>query len=213
MEQKSIWELKLEMKMMNIENGKAIAKKSCAVLVAVCLMLGMVLQTGAATVSAASSADKALKKKVTQIVNKKVSQKDTKEEKLEKLFNYAEKTWKYGRPTKAAGSKGWEKTFAMEMYKKKKGSCYHFAAAYAFLAQKATGCKVRVAIGKTNGFSGKLQEHSWVEIKIGKKWFICDPNMDKFAEDSSGKYFLKERSKLKKTYNKFKKVNYTTVKL
>ncbi|MCI8646428.1 MAG: transglutaminase domain-containing protein [Firmicutes bacterium] len=201
------------MKLMNVENGKTIAKKSCALLVAVCLMLCTILQAGTVTASAASSSDKALKTKVTQIVNKKVDKKDTKEEKLEKLFTYVEKNYKYGRPTKAAGSKGWEKTFAMEMYKKKKGSCYHFAAAYAFLAQKATGYKVRVAIGKTNGFSGKLQDHSWVELKIGKKWFICDPNMDKFAEDSSGKYFLKERSKLKKTYNKFKKVKYTTIKL
>lgn len=194
-------------------NERGNAKRICAIAIALCFLLGAVLQGTAATVSAASSTDKALKKKVTQIVDKTVDKKDTKEEKLEKLFTYTEDTYKYGRPTKAAGTKGWEKEFALEMYKKKKGSCYHFAAAYAFLAKKASGYTVRVAMGKTNGFSGNLQDHSWVEVKIGKKWYICDPNMDKFAEDSSGKYFLKERSKLKKTYNKFKNVKYVTVKL
>lgn len=201
------------MKMMNHAKERGTAKRICAAAVALCFLLGAVLQASAVTASAASSSDKALKKKVTQIVKKNVDKKDTKEEKLEKLFTYTEDTYKYGRPTKAAGAKGWEKKFAMEMYKKKKGSCYHFAAAYAFLAQKATGCKVRVAMGKTNGFSGKRQAHSWVEVKINKKWYICDPNMDKFAADSSGKYFLKERSKLKKTYNNFKKTTYVTVKL
>ena len=55
------------------------------------------------------------------------------------------------------------------MYTEKKGSCYHFAAAYAFLAEKATGYKVRIGVGKTNGFSGDLQNHAWTEVKINSK--------------------------------------------
>ncbi len=94
------------------------------------------------------------------------------------------------------------------MYTEKKGSCYHFAAAYAFLAEKATGYKVRIGVGKTNGFSGDLQNHAWTEVKINSKWYICDTNMDKYAENSSGKYFLKSRNKLKKVYNNYKDVKY-----
>ncbi len=32
--------------------------------------------------------------------------------------------------------------------------------------------------------------------------------MDKYAENSSGKYFLKSRNKLKKVYNNYKDVKY-----
>lgn len=191
-------------------------KRVYALLLAVCLAAGSFFasaQMTTMTVEAASSTDKALKKKVTAIVEKKVKKDDKKKVKLEKLFKYVEKNYNYGRMTKAAGYKGWEKDFALEMCKKKKGSCYHFAAAYAFLAKEATGYTVRVAIGQTNGFSGKLQPHSWTEVKIGKKWYICDTNMDKYAEDSSGVYFLKDRTKMKKTYNNYKGTKYVTVKL
>ena len=80
-----------------------------------------------------------------------------------------------------------------------------------FFTKKATGYKVRIVIGKTNGFSGALQEHAWTEINIDSKWYICDSNMDKYAENSSGKYFLKKKSKLKNIYNNYKSVQYCTV--
>lgn len=174
----------------------------------------LLLSAPAVPVQAASSTDKALKKKVTGIVKKKVKTKDSKEKKLEKLFKYTEKSYNYGRSYGFKAKKSWEKKYALEMYKKKKGSCYHFAAAYAFLAKKATNYTVRIALGKTNGFNPEnIQDHAWVEIKIKNKWYICDPNMDKFAEKSSGTYFLRERSELKGIYNNFAGVKYYKVKL
>ena len=166
-----------------------------------------------AQAQAASVTGKALNKKVTGIVKKKVKAKDSKAKKLEKLFKYTEKSYGYARSYGFKKKKGWEKNYAMEMYKKKKGSCYHFAASYAFLAKKATNYTVRVGVGKTNGFNPKnLQDHAWVEIKIKNKWYICDPNMDKFAENSSGTYFLKERNELKGVYANFKGAKYYKVK-
>ena len=84
---------------------------------------------------------------------------------------------------------------------------FHFFTFYSF-GNLATGYKVRIGVGKTNGFSGDLQNHARTEVKINSNWYICDTNMDKYAENSSGKYFLKSRNKLKKVYNNYKDVKY-----
>lgn len=160
--------------------------------------------------NAATSGD-CLTVQAEKIVDKKVKPSDSEKKKLKKLFKYVENTYGYKRAMGFKTYDGWEKDYALEMYSGKKGSCYHFAAAYAFLAEEATDCEVRIGIGKTNGFSGKLQDHAWTEIKINSKWYICDTNMDKYAEKSSGKYFLKKRNGLKKVYNNFKGVQYFTL--
>ena len=161
----------------------------------------------------AAASKKKVKTQATKIVNKQTVKKDSKKQKLEKLFQYCENTYGYKRVYGFENKKGWERDYAVEMYKGKKGSCYHYAAAYAFLAKRATGYTVRIGVGKTNGFTGELQDHAWVEVKIGKTWYVCDPNMDKFAEDCSGKYYLKKRGSLKKVYNNYKKVKYVKVTL
>lgn len=149
-----------------------------------------------------------LTSKTEKIVKKNTKPSDSEKKKLKKLFKYVEKKYGYKRVTGFETYNGWAGDYAIEMYTEKKGSCYHFAAAYAFLAEKATGYKVRIGVGKTNGFSGDLQNHAWTEVKINSKWYICDTNMDKYAENSSGKYFLKSRNKLKKVYNNYKDVKY-----
>ncbi len=151
---------------------------------------------------------KDLEQQVEKIINKKVKKADKEKQKLKKLFNYIEKNYGYKRTMGFEVYNGWDKDYASEMYIEKKGSCYHFAAAYAFLAKKATSYKVRIGVGKTNGFSGAVQEHAWTEVQINSVWYICDTNMDKYAENSSGKYFLKKRNKLKSVYNNFKDVKY-----
>ncbi len=160
--------------------------------------------------SAKASASTTLLEQTEKIVNKKVKQTDSERKKLKKLFKFVEKNYDYKRTVDFVAYNGWEKDYASEMYSEKKGSCYHFAAAYSFLAKKATGLNVRIGIGKTNGFSGTLQGHAWAEIKINSIWYICDTNMDKYAENSSGKYFLKKRDKLKNIYDNFKGVQYCT---
>lgn len=177
------------------------------VALAVSMMICFIAGAQSTNVSAVTS----IKSQTAKIIKKKTKSSDSKKIKLKKLFQYAEKKYGYQRAVGFKAKDGWEHDYAAEMYSKEKGSCYHFAAAYAYLAKKATGYKVRVGIGKTNGFSGNLQSHAWTEIKINSKWYICDCNMDKFAENSSGKYFLKKRNKLKKVYDNFKNVQYFTI--
>lgn len=162
-------------------------------------------------IAKASSSSQKLESKAAQIVDKEVKANDSTKKKLKKLFTYLQKEYDYGRKVGFDAYSGWEKDYAMEMFEDKKGSCYHYAAAYAFLAKKASGCSTRIGIGQTDGFSGKLQKHAWTEVKIGGKWYVLDPNMDKYAADSSGKYCLKKRNSLKNTYNKFKDTKYYNV--
>ena len=131
-------------------------------------------------------------------------------DKIEAKIIKAKKNYGYARAIGFKNTRGWEKTFAAEMIKNKKGSCYHFAALYAFLAKEA-GVKARICLGRTNGFNkARWQDHAWCEVKVGKKWYICDPNMDKFAANSKGKYFMKTVSSMKSTFKKSKtiKVNF-----
>lgn len=154
------------------------------------------------------SAGTNLTSQTENIVKRNTKPSDSEKKKLKKLFKHIEKNYGYKRVTGFEAYSGWAGDYALEIYSEKKGSCYHFAAAYAFLAEKATGYKVRIGVGKTNGFSGELQNHAWTEVNINSKWYICDTNMDKYAENSSGKYFLKNRNKLKKVYNNYKDVKY-----
>ncbi len=115
---------------------------------------------------------------------------------MEKNYDYLNR----GTPS----GKNWTAKYARKMYNTKQGNCYSFAAAYAYLAKTATGRPVRVCLGKTNGFSGNWQTHAWTEVKIGSKWYICDPNMDKYAANASGKYVCKKAGSkaMKKTYQR-----------
>lgn len=178
------------------------------------LLLCLCFLTGAGTGAEAASVSKTLTKNVNQVLKKQVKTKDSKKTKLKKLFKYLEKEYGYARKIGFKNTKDWAKEYAVEMFQKKRGSCYHFAAVYAFLAKKATNYPVRIGIGWTKGFGNANQPHAWTEIKIKNKWYICDPNMDKFAAKSKLKYFLKSRNnqQIKKTYYNFKKTTYVTVK-
>lgn len=161
-----------------------------------------------------TAVDTALKKKAKKIVNQQVKPQATKKAKLKKLFKFVEKKYGYARAENFKNSKGWEKTYAKAMYNKKQGSCYHFAAAFAFLAKQATGYPVRIVVGQTNGFSGRLQAHAWTEVKMNGKWYVFDTNMDKFAAKSSLKYFKKLHTSaaMKKVYGNYKSAKYINVK-
>lgn len=183
---------------------KTKVKNMVLLLLVFCLMAGSFsVKAQAASATAGSKAE--------AIVKKNTKKGDSARKKLKKMFTYVQKNYGYARTMGFKTYHGWEKDYALEMYTKKKGSCYHYAAAYAFLAKKAAGYQVRIGVGKTTGFRGNLQDHAWTEVKIGSVWYICDTNMDKYAEKSSGKYFLKKRSSLKKVYNTFKNTRYFKV--
>ncbi|MDY3919488.1 MAG: transglutaminase-like domain-containing protein [Candidatus Limivivens sp.] len=181
---------------------KYLKRFAAVMMVALCLVLGSSLMPGGSAQAAAKKTT--LEKKVESIVKAKVKTGSSKQAALKTLFQYVEKTYNYKRVVGFKDTAGWEKTYALSMIKSKAGSCYHFAALYAFLTKKATGFPVRLCIGTTNGFNkARWQAHAWVEIKISGKWYIFDPNMDKFAAKSKLKYYKKNRDSL---YNKTYKV-------
>lgn len=182
---------------------KGIVKRTTACFLAGAVVCGSAAMPGVTAEAAKSSLEKSAEKLVKKTVKKETNQK----KQLRKLFNYVEKNYGYARVIGFKDTKGWEKTYAAEMIKKKQGSCYHYAALYAFLAKKATNLPVKICIGTTNGFNKSVwQPHAWCEIRIGKTWYVCDANMDKFAAKGKGKYFLKSVKSMKGTYKKSKSV-------
>lgn len=156
----------------------------------------------------AYAADAFLAKSVEKIVKKQTKKVKKENAKLKKLFQYEVKNYNYQRVIGFQPVKGWEKKYAKEMIAAKKGSCYHYAALYAFLAKKSCKYPVRIVIGTTNGFRKTVwQPHAWCEVKIKGVWYVCDPNLDKYAAGGKGKYFMKKASKLKSVYKKSKYVN------
>ena len=57
---------------------------------------------------------------------------------------------------------------AIDLYRKRSGNCFRYAAAYACLARIA-GYRTRMVIGTTTGLP-----HGWTEVMVNGKWYICD---------------------------------------
>ncbi|MDO4308048.1 MAG: transglutaminase domain-containing protein [Eubacteriales bacterium] len=153
--------------------------------------------------------DKTLLNKMDAIIKNNVSAKDGKSAALKKLFTYVQKKCNYARVIGFKGQKGWEYTYAKQMLVKKKGSCYHYAAAFAVLAKRVTGYPVRICWGTSNAFNTrKWQPHGWVEIKINGTWYTFDANAARFSTLRKGKWYMQKRSAMEgKIYKTQKIVN------
>ena len=85
---------------------------------------------------AAVEAKTSLERTADRIVKKQTKKAKTDEDQWKALFEYIEKNYNYKRAIGFQAKKGWVKEYAKEMFSSKKGSCYHFAAAYAYLVKK-----------------------------------------------------------------------------
>lgn len=148
-----------------------------------------------------------LVKRMDAVIKKqKITGSTKKAEALKRLFEYVQKKCEYKRVMGFRAKSGWEYTYAKEMLGKKAGSCYHYAAAYAFLAKRATGYPVRICWGKSNAFNAKRwQPHAWVEIKIGKTWYTYDANAARYSALRKGQWYQQKRSAMQKKYYKTSK--------
>lgn len=156
------------------------------------------------------SMDKTLLSKMDAALKKSVKAKDSNSVALKKLFNYMSsgKVYGYARAMGFKGQKGWDYTYAKELLTKKKGSCYHYAAAFAVLAKRFTGYPVRICWGTGKVFSSKWQAHGWVEIKINGTWYTFDTNAAQFSQLRKGKWYMQKRSAMEgKIYKTQKYVN------
>lgn len=138
-----------------------------------------------------------------------ITDKTSKKTALKKLFDFVQKNYEYATTKGFKGAKGWEYTFAKEMFTKRRGSCYHYAAAFGFLAKRVTGYPVRICWGKAKILNNtKWQYHGWVEIKIGNTWYTYDPNAAKFSNFRKGQWYQQKRSAMNgKIYKAEKTVN------
>ncbi len=123
-----------------------------------------------------------------QIVEKKVKKTDSVNTKLSKLFQYVTWNFSYLRSYNFTGASGWHKTYAYNMLTTKRGNCYSYAAAFAYLAKKATGLPVRVGWGGTPALGGGLTPHGWCEIQIGGVWYVFDPDLYRYVYNGNCYY-------------------------
>lgn len=136
----------------------------------------------------------ALEKYCKNIVNKTVKKTDSTSTKLKKLFNYVTYKYSYHRTYNFSPSSGWAKTKALNMFKQKCGNCYSYAAAFGYLAKKATGLPVRIYYGSTPGNSVAWTPHGWCEIKIKGTWRVFDPDLYRYVYKGSSQFYNTVRS-------------------
>lgn len=143
---------------------------------------------------------------------KKITASTTANVALKRLFNMiSANAYGYMRAPqgfKPEQTKDWEYTYAKEMLQNKAGSCYHFAAAFAFLARRATGLPVRIGCGNARTFSAdKWQIHSWVEVQINGNWYVYDTNAQRFSTYNKGKWYKLSAAAAKSYYKDAKYIN------
>lgn len=133
----------------------------------------------------------------TMIMAKKIMQAntkttDSKQKKLKKVFNWVLKhPYKRYRTLKSVQSKkGWEITFANDVYKKGQGCCVSEASAFAFLAHEC---------GYKNVYICDDTGHAWTEIngRVYDTLFAEAKNYNKYYNSSYGTAGLHRVGKLK----------------
>jgi hypothetical protein len=109
-------------------------------------------------------------------LNKLVNDSMTKSQKLRTVYLFTVTSNTYKRE-EFKPKKGWEEPRAYEMLTTRKGNCYSYAAAFAYLA-KAVGYENAKPIpSKIQNRNGKQPPHCWVEIKIAGKTYVFDPEL------------------------------------
>ena len=152
---------------------------------------GMKLNASGRYTTGNSSLDAELRK-----VMKKVSTNNmAKKTRLKKCFQYVYKNCKYRADVKrAVGSSSWDKNAAYKMLSTKKGNCYHFAAAFTYLAKKC-GYDAKTVSGYIYYTkNGVYFRHGWTEITMtdGSKR-VCDPEIQylNYIDGRTNNYFYR----------------------
>ena len=152
--------------------------------------------------------DKNLAKSLDKVIKaQKFTKKTTDKQKLQKLFNYTKKAYKYTRYMGIPSAKGWDAKLAKETLATKKASCYHDAATFAYLARRATGLPVRICIGTSNLYNtSRWQNHGWVAIKVKGKWYTFDTNANRFSKRKDVKWFMQKHASMEGKVYKTQKI-------
>ena len=144
----------------------------------------------------------------------------------------AEKATYYSSAAGPATMKGLYKKYAIDAFKMKKASCYHYAALFAVAAKQALGNKatVKIAVGSIpvalDGSIPKVSEsdkwnshHSWVEVTMGKKTYVYDTQQGNYHSKAAGKkgafgtFCGSSKANVKAYYKNYKGAKYCVVTL
>ena len=144
----------------------------------------------------------------------------------------AEKTTYYSSAAGPATMKGLYKKYAIDAFKLKKASCYHYAALFAIAAKQALGNKatVKIAVGSIpialDGSIPKISDsskwnshHSWVEVTVGKKTYVYDTQQGNYFSKAAGKksafgtFCGSTKASVKAYYKNYKGAKYCAVTL
>lgn len=126
-----------------------------------------------------TTGDSKLDSLLASITKKITTNQMTQKQKLKKCYEYVYKNCRYRKDVfRKVGTNSWDRSAAYTMLKNKRGNCYHFAAAFNYLAKKC-GYNSRTISGYIYYIPAKTKfRHGWVEItlKDGSKR-VCDPEI------------------------------------
>ncbi len=110
----------------------------------------------------------------------------TQAQQLEASFDTLVDNFSYERSLETP-SGDWVKDYASKALSEKKGNCYGYAAAFAYVAE-GLGYEARVCTGTVTSALGGRTDHAWTEVKMGKTWYIFDAEM----QDAKGSGYYKQ---------------------
>ncbi len=150
----------------------------------------------------------ALDKELAKVFKKQTKASMSNEQKLKAVYKYVYSTCTYRADVKHKASKNctsWDKKAAYQMYKDKKGNCYHFAAAVTYAARKC-GYDAKTISGYVTYKQYRYyMQHGWTEIKRadGTKRFI-DTELQYLSYKGGwgSDYFMRPYGTMKKMHHK-----------
>lgn len=118
-----------------------------------------------------------LDKKMREILLSITNDNMNEEQKLSAIYDYMKNNHKYLKKSHIQiGQRGWTGDRTYEMFTKKKGNWYSFAAGFYYLL-KYSGIDATIVQGKAGRRT--MQSHSWVEIKLSDgKSYVYDPELE-----------------------------------
>ncbi len=126
----------------------------------------------------------------------------SKSQKLYAAYSYIVKNTSYvDQNDLKPGSKNWAAKCASHTLKYETGECYGFAAAFAYLAKEIGYENSYVCYGTTRSSSYPWAPHGWAEIKIGKKTYLFDPEIE-YKNRTCGRLYKKEYGQVLRKYEK-----------
>ena len=116
-------------------------------------------------------------KMAADVVNICTTYSMTQAEQLQASFDQLAKSVVYERSTEVP-SGDWIGSYAMNTMSEHKGNCYGYAAAFAYIA-RGLGYEAMVCTGTVTSALGGRTPHAWTEVKVGRKWYVFDAEMQR----------------------------------